>query len=360
MHVFVAIQHPAHVHFFKHAISELEADGHRVDVFVRDKEVIRDLLDAHDVEHTVLADAGSASTLPRLAAAQLQYEAGMLREARRLRPDVMVGIGSPAVAHVSSLVGARGVVFSDTEHATLGNAIAFPFADAVWTPECYTEDVGEKQVRYPGYHELAYLHPDRFTPSTDVLERAGVEPDEQFAVLRLVSWNAHHDVGAAGFDDAADVVHRLEETGATVLVTAEGDLPPALEDRQVRIPPEDMHDLLAHADLFVGEGATMAAESAVLGTPAIYVNTLRMGYTDELDERFGLLSNFQGPGRHGEALERAVEILSDDGTDWDARRRRLLSEKRDTTEFVLAAIGGASDATPGRPTPRPEPGASPS
>ena len=359
MHAFVAIQHPAHVHFFKHAIRELEAEGHRVDVFVRDKEVIRDLLDAYDIEHTLLADAADASSLPALAATQFRYEARLLGKARSLQPDVMVGVGGTAVAHVSKLVDARSVVFTDTEHATLGNAITFPFADAVWTPECFTEDVGEKQVRYPGYHELAYLHPDRFTPSTDVLEAAGVAADEQFVVLRLVSWNASHDVGAGGFDDAGDVVHRLEETGATVLVTAEGDLPPALADRQVSVDPDRMHDLLAHADLFVGEGATMAAESAVLGTPALYVNTLRMGYTDELDHRYGLLENFQGPRRHQEALARAVEIVDGDGKDWAARRRRLLSEKRDTTEFVLAAIRGASDAPPGKPTPQPESGASP-
>ena len=361
MHVFVAIQHPAHVHFFRHAISELEAEGHRVDVFVRDKEVIRDLLDAHGVEHTVLADAAAASSLPTLAATQIRYEARLLREARKRDPDVMVEIGGTAVAHVSKLVDARSVVFTDTEHATLSNAVTFPFADAVWTPECFTEDVGGKQVRYPGYHELAYLHPDRFDPDPTVLEAAGVGPDESFVVFRLVSWNASHDVGAGGVDDAADVVRRIEETGTTVLVTAEGDLPPALADRQVSVAPERMHDLLAHADLFVGEGATMAAESAVLGTPALYVNTLRMGYTDELEAEYGLLENFNGDERHRRAVERAVEILGGDGpaaAEWAARRRRLLAEKRDTTEFVRAAIAGASGVPSEEPETGLEPGAS--
>ncbi len=36
--------------------------------------------------------------------------------------------------------------------------------------------------------------------------------------------------------------------------------------------------LLAYATLFIGEGATMASECAVLGTPAIYVNSLQLGY----------------------------------------------------------------------------------
>ena len=37
-----------------------------------------------------------------------------------------------------------------------------------------------------------------------------------------------------------------------------------------------MHNALKYASLFVGEGATMASECAILGTPAIYVNSLKV------------------------------------------------------------------------------------
>jgi predicted glycosyltransferase len=110
-----------------------------------------------------------------------------------------------------------------------------------------------------------------------------------------------------------------------------------------------MHDLLAFADLFVGEGATMAAESAVLGTPAIYVNTLTMGYTDELDERYELLFNYQQEDRHERALEKAVSILEED-TDWQRRRERLLDDKIDTTDVVLHALTGQHRDARGRTT----------
>ena len=49
--------------------------------------------------------------------------------------------------------------------------------------------------------------------------------------------------------------------------------------------------MLAFAGLYVGEGATMASEAAVLGTPAVYVNTLTMGYVQD-EERYGLLHHF--------------------------------------------------------------------
>ncbi|WP_101298261.1 DUF354 domain-containing protein [Halegenticoccus soli] len=335
----ITIQHPAHVHFFKHVIRALEADGHDVHVFARDKEVAIDLLRAYDIDHEVLV-GGQGGGVVGMVRSQLLYEARLLRRARAVDPDVMAAIGGTAVAHVAPLVGARSVVFTDTEHAP-ANRITFPFADEVWTPECYADDVGPKQVRYPGYHELAYLHPNRFEPDPDVLTARGIDPDERFVVLRLVSWEASHDVGQGGFDDIRDVVERLEATGARVLVTSEAPLPEELEDRRVTVEPHLIHDVLAFADLFVGEGATMAVESAVLGTPALYVNTLRMGYTDEIEAKYGLLYNFQGAYRHGNALDRALSILDgEESADWGARRSRLLADKGDTTEVVLAALRG--------------------
>lgn len=333
----VAIQHPAHVHFYKHAIRELEAD-HEISIVVRDSEVATDLLDAYGFEYDVIGRSASGI---RLLAAQGLYEARMLGHARAFEPDVMTAIGGSAVSHVARAVGAKSVVFTDTEHAALTNKLMAPFADEIWTPECFHEDFGTKQVRYPGYHELAYLHPDRFSPDDSIREDVGLDPGEEYVVLRLVSWEASHDTGAGGIDDVGDVVDRLETTGTTVLITAEGDLPARVRDRQVDIEPHRMHDLLAEASLFVGEGATMAAESAVLGTPAVYVNTLRMGYTDELEARYGLLFNRQGAFRHRMALETAEGILAGEiDRDWDGARERLLEEKVDTTTVIVEALTG--------------------
>jgi predicted glycosyltransferase len=338
MRYVITIQHPAHVHFFKHAIRALEDDGHEVSVFVRDKEVAVDLLAAYDIDHTVLAD-GQSDGVRGLLLGQGVWEYRVAERARAIDPDVITGIGGTAAAHVGALCGAKSVVFTDTEHAP-GNKITFPFADEVWTPECFDGDAGRaEQIRYPGYHELAYLHPDRFEPDENVLDSVGLSPDDRFVVLRLVSWAASHDAGESGFDDAVDVVERLEETGVRVLITSEAPLPTTLEDRRATVAPHRIHDLLAYADLFIGEGATMAVESAVLGTPAVYVNTLRMGYTDEIEARYDLLYNCQGVYRHHNALETAVDIL--DGsvtTDWTDRRERLIDEKRDTTNVILRAL----------------------
>ena len=59
-----------------------------------------------------------------------------------------------------------------------------------------------------------------------------------------------------------------------------------------------MHDLLYYATMYIGEGATMASEAAILGTPSIYINTLRLSYTDEEEAKYDLLYNYSFQKQH--------------------------------------------------------------
>jgi len=339
MKIAVTIQRPPHVHFYRHVIEALEPTAHETRVYVRDSEITTSLLDAFGVEHTVLTDTADGS-MGGLVTSQLRFESRLARRLLRFRPDVVTGIGGLSASHAGTVAGARSVAFTDTEHARLSNALTRPFADAIYTPDCFHRDFGRKHARYPGYHELAYLHPNRFDPDPSVPEAAGVDPAEPLAVVRLTDWDAMHDVGAGGMADVTDVVERLEAAGAQVRVTSEVQTSSDLDDRALEIPPEEVHHLLAHADVYLGEGATMAAESAVLGTPAVYVNTLRMGYTDELEARYGLLYNCQGSFRHDRAIETAERVLNgDENRDFEARRDRLLDEKTDPHRSILRALG---------------------
>ncbi|MFC4438552.1 MULTISPECIES: DUF354 domain-containing protein [Natrialbaceae] len=335
--IIFTIQHPAHVHLFRNSIRTLSEQGHEVHTLAREKEINIDLLDQYGIDYELLADEPKRSW--ELPLVQLKYEYGIIRKAREVDPDVLVAMGEPSITHAAKLTDSTSLVFTDTEHATLQNTLAFPFADRIYTPECYQDEIGEKQVRYPGYHELAYLHPDRFEPDPSILEEAGLERDEQFVVLRLVSWDAMHDVGDSGFEDITDVVHALEDTGTTVCITSEAELPDTIEDRRASISPDRIHDLMAFSDLYVGESATMATESAVLGTPAVFVSSSRRGYTDELEDEYGLVFNYSGENRHEQGLEQALEILETDDTEqWNQRHAAMLEDKVDVTEFIMETV----------------------
>jgi len=92
-----------------------------------------------------------------------------------------------------------------------------------------------------------------------------------------------------------------------------------------------MHDALYYADLLYGESSTMASECACLGTPAIFVDDVGRGYTDEEDEKYGLVFNFSESKEDQEkSIEKAIEILNTPGIkeEWQKRTEMMLSEKK--------------------------------
>ena len=343
--VLFTMSHPHDVHLFRNAIEELNDEGYRTHVVVRDKEITADLLEKYGIPHVVLAsDNTSKADLVRSWSC---FGYNLLREARRIQPDLMVAEVGALTAPVAWLLGTDSLVFMDAEHATLQNNLVFPFATRISTSTCFWKEIGPKQVRYEGYQELAYLHPNRFTPDPSVLKDAGLEEDEQFVILRTVGWNAAHDINAGGFSGLEDVIEELESTGATIVITSETPLPDELDSYRLSIEPHRIHDLMYYADLYVGESATMATESAVLGTPAVYISSLQVGYTEEISDVYGLIFPYSGPDRQQYGIARAKEIL--DGSydcGWKNRWERLIEDKRDTTEVILEQI---HDMTTKRP-----------
>jgi predicted glycosyltransferase len=220
------------------------------------------------------------------------------------------------------------------------STITFPFARAVVTPSCFGRTLGRKHVRYDGYHELAYLHPRHFSPDPRIPDQLGLDPGEPYFVTRFVSWEAAHDRGHSGFtlDGQRDLVRRLADHGRVVL-TSESPVPPDLERYRLRVAPSRIHDVLAHAALYVGEGATMASEAALLGVPSLYINPLQLGYLEEQERRYGLVRCIAEPAR---AIDEAVRLAVDRsaGPAHRAARERLLSEKIDVTAWLVEYVSG--------------------
>lgn len=338
MRVLVEILHPAHVHFFRNAIFEWIRRGDEVLVLSREKDVANQLLDAYGIAYESISRIGSSKL--SLLREMLVRDVRMLKQAQSFEPDVLVGIMGVTIVQVGRLIGKPAIVFYDTENAKLTNAFAYPLAHSVCTPECYQGPVRGRHVTYPGYHELAYLHPSRFSPDPEVVRRAGINPDDPYFVVRFVSWQASHDVGEAGFDLSLkrEMVAELGRHGR-VLISSEGPLPTDLEPLRFSAPVHEMHHFLAFSRMLVGESATMASEAAVLGVPAFYIADTGRGYTDEEQARYGLVWNFK---RHEAkvALGTIVELLARPqlGAEMAAARARLLAERIDVTAWTMRYV----------------------
>lgn len=338
MRILVDITHPAHVHFFRHAIHNWTTAGHQVLITSRDKDLTFALLDEFGFEHTRIGHLRRG--VAGLGIELIQRAWGLSRVIRRFRPDVATAEAGTFIVYGCLPHRIPAVVFYDTEHANLANAITFPLARVVITPRAYQKSIGNDHVRYNGYEQLAYTHPSVFTPDPSVLNSEGIRQGESFIIIRMVSWGASHDIGDFGVQNLREVIETLRPYGRVVL-SSEKPLPPDLQPLALQGPRRNMLHLQAFARLFFGESATMASECAMLGTPAIFCSTSRRGYIDEQQNRYDMVYSFNDPNLgQAQALTKAKILLEDPDTPakWKMKRQRMLSELINVSEFITEIV----------------------
>mgnify|MGYP000250475586 CR=1 FL=1 len=339
MKVLFKVGHPSHVHFFKNVIWNLESKGHETKIAATDKENVLQLLNAYGFKYEIVGRERLGLARKLINMFEVDYK--MYKVAKDFKPDILVGESSMTTAQVSKLVKKPSIIFDDTEHAIEHYLLFAPFADVICTPSCYKRKVNpKKHVKYNGYKELAYLHPNQFKPDTAVLDELNLSKDDKFIIVRFASWNSAHDIADWGFkfkneQEILDFLSKLENYG-TVLMNSEIKL--SSKFKKYMLPHlDDLHSLLYYATLYIGEGATLASEAGVLGTPWIFVSTRSRGYLDDQQTNYGLGYVISDPKL---AMEKAFELLEQNNLKkkWQKKREKLLSEKIDVTKFMTEFI----------------------
>ncbi len=334
--ILIEIGHPAHVHHFRHMYWGLEKQGWTGLFVTKDKECAIELLKAYDLPYQVLGV--NKKGIARKILSLPMFSLKMINIARAFKPDIFVSRVSPLSGYASFILRKPHITFTDTENVKLLDSISQPFADVVCTSDVYLRDHGKKQIRYPGYHELAYLHPNRFVKDPSILNDLWIDHKQRFALVRFVTWGAHHDIGHSGFSTSNKIklVNELSKH-LRVFISSEGEIPLELMQHKLDIPAQHIHQVLAQAHMFVGESATMASECAVLGTPAIYLNSIHYGSTDS-QSGYGLMDLFPSDELgQTQAISLAVKIACNPEIKNEHAQNlaRMLREKIDVSAFMV-------------------------
>ena len=339
MKILIDIGHPAHVHFFFNPIQLLVEQGHEVLITSRNKDIAIKLLDNLNIRHESLSSLSKKGGTLSLFVELIYRDIKLFNVVRKFKPDVMAGIGGIFIAHVGKLLNIPSLVFYDTENATLQNALTYPLASCVIVPDCYKAWLPkDRHIKYAGYHELAYLRKDRFFPDYDIAIKNGLSDKGDTFLLRMVSWQANHDVGENGWDLKLlkQVVNTLRSQGK-VIISSESVLTPELQEFAYKGDVSEIHHLMAYCRGFIGESATMASECAVLGVPAIYAAETGRGYTDEQEIKYGLVKNVKN--LTWVEIEDALSwLLSLDKIKTNEAQSKLLNNTIDVTEFIVNCL----------------------
>lgn len=334
------IGHPAEVHYFKHVIRNLEKNGHQVLVTARDKDVSLQLLENFEIGY--ICTGRNIPSRPGKVYSLFRNGWRIFKVIRKFKPDLIINFFSPFAAQAGWLAGVPVIGFHDTEIAGVSIRLSLPFTDTVVVPECYTRRLPEeKEVRFKGYFELCHLHPAYFSADPAIRVDLGLEPNEKFVLMRFVSHRAVHDSGISGlsWEMKRYAVKRLSKV-TRVFVSSEEPLPPDLELFRLNTPADRIHDVIAHAALCFGESATMSAESAVLGVPAVFIDGRKIGYTTDICKKYGLITQYKpDPAGLKHAIDKGIEIVGNSGSAFRHKQReKLLDDHIDVTVFMTGVI----------------------
>lgn len=343
MNILIDIGHPGHVHLLHGVAEEMKKREHMVFYSVRDIPIAKRLMEHYGMTPWIDL-GGKKDSLWGKAKTVLHQDAQLLKFVRRNHIDIGLSSGL-VLSHVSKLSHMKSYVFDDDDDIVEPLSVKFehPLSNVVFTPDCIQRKT-KHAVYYAGTHELAYLHPNRFSPDPSVLRHAGLADGERFFIMRFVALKGHHDVGQHGLtlEQKKTLVELLKQHGR-VIITSERAIEPEFEQYRLPVPPEEIHSLMAYSSMFLGDSQTMTSEAAILGVPALKCNTFagRLSVPNMLEQKYNLCYAYQ-PTQFDEMYHHIEQLLALDPevlkTKWQSKRQRMLQDMIDPTEFFIKYI----------------------
>lgn len=343
MLVLVYLGHPAHFHLFKETIKNLQAKSHKVVIVIKSKDVLEKLLIDSRLEYINIIPSQKQNGTIAKYFNLLNRLLALTKLILKHKPHKLIG-SAAELAILGKIFHIPSYVFfeDDFEAVPKFAKIAGPLATYLVCPNCCSAwKWNDKKIGYNSYHELAYLHPNHFTPDINKVKDIFDLNTKNF-ILRFAQLTAYHDVGKSGITtQVAQTLIDILAPHGNIYITSERPLEPQFEKYRIQISPLDIHHALYFADMYIGDSQTMTAEAAVLGTPAIRFNDFvgELAYLEELEHTYHL--TFGIKTNHPNLLiQKTKELLEipDLKEEWSNRRTYMLNKSINFAEFMSSLI----------------------
>ncbi|MEX1193368.1 MAG: DUF354 domain-containing protein [Brumimicrobium sp.] len=340
MNILFHINHPAQYHLFKQSIARFKEENHTVLVIARNKDVLTQLLHNDGVEfiNTTHRTDRESNLFSLFINFILQYRK-VKRYVNDFQPDLMLGT-SFTLPWISKKLKIPFLNFveDDAQVIPLYAKLSFPFSTHIVTPQiCQLGKWEKKKIGYNGYHELSFLRPEQFVPSKNIAGKY-INLEKKNFLLRFTAFNAHHDYGKRGIEEktAKKLVHYLQQFG-NVIISSEKRLDSVFDNYRLSINPNDIHHVMAHCNLVIGDSQSMAMEAACLGIPSVRLNDYagRISVLEELEKRYHLTHSYSINEKDA-FFEQIKSLVEDSETQniYQSRKNKMLEDKINVNAFI--------------------------
>lgn len=282
MKIIVDIAHYPHINFFKNAIFYLMRKGIDINIVVQPRGNLTSMLEYEygmpyrSFGHHQSSVFGNMVNLVARDFALVNYLSTN-------RCDVATGIGSINLTHAAFVFRRPSVMFEDDIEYKLAYYPYKYFATNIVMPECLQGGQSKNILKYKGFKELAYLHPNYFKPSQYILKEYGLTAKNYIFIREVSNLTLNYSGLNEGF--LSKICPYLKDMGFDIILSLENKkLKAQYEDYCIILkePVSDIHSLLHHASLTIASGDSMSRESCLVGTPAIYTGKRDMAINREL------------------------------------------------------------------------------
>lgn len=343
MTLLVYLGHPAHYHLFKNAIKRLKENRHHVIIAIKSKDVLERLLKDDNLPYINVDVKGKSKGFFANYTAFFRRLNQLRKIITNYRPKKLAG-SAAELAILGKYFNIPSYIFfeDDFEAVPKFAKIAGPLATRLICPNCCSAwKWNYKKTGYNSYHELAYLHPNHFTPDAQKISDI-FDLNRKNFILRFAQLTAYHDVGKSGINTeiAQKIIDVLSPHG-NVFITSERPLEPQFEKYRIHISPLNIHHALYFADMYIGDSQTMTAEAAVMGTPALRFNDFVgvLSYLEELEHKFSLTHGIKTC--HPQLLlNRIEELLNQKNVKeiYRERAKQMLKQFIDFSELMVELL----------------------
>ena len=188
--------HPSKFHVFRNTINYLKDQGHTVDILITSKDVLEELVKNEGWQYTnIFPEGRKFKNISPYISSAINFFRTIYRLWKYVNNKKFdLYITDDLLVYLGKLKKVPSIVFTDDDLAIVKEfSIILKFADYILAPQI--TDLGKynsKKISFEGYKELAYLHPNQFTPDKSYVKK--VTKSENYFIIRLVSLRAFHDV----------------------------------------------------------------------------------------------------------------------------------------------------------------------
>ncbi|NOU17097.1 MAG: DUF354 domain-containing protein [Bacteroidales bacterium] len=268
MNILFDLLHPADVNLFRNSINTLSQEGNLVYLTYRHRGVL-DLIAKSELPEFTITRLGShrKSLFGKIfSIIQREYLAFRFLRRNKIKLVICQGLASGIAC---KLLGVKILHYDDDSEYRFTFLLGKWFSDIDVMPDFMPVN-GKNFFKYRGYKELAYLHPNYFTPNHDILKEYGLQPNSYVFIREIanVSVNYHNRIGLL-----PEIVIYLKNKDIKILLSIENKaLVNEFNDNCIILkePVKHLYSLIYFSRFVISSGDTMAREACLLGNPCIY------------------------------------------------------------------------------------------